>query len=425
LVDEDDEPRVDEDDEPLVDDDELLAHEDDEAVAEEADEAPHAGRSAPSGGGVAALDAALADLDAALASLQPLARPEGETPARRGPPTWDGFSAPNWLVEERQAAGAQTGLAPDPEGAQMPEVEPPLSLDWDAAGRPDPDVEEADPVVPSVSEPARPIAGALLAAPPELAEPTQAGPEFETTPSLFEALANLDEAYDQGADADAPDWSEALTPAPAPFEPHEASLGGVLVDLDDPADGNGGLQPTVDPPTIDRAADDGVDPPPLADEVAMSDQKPTPKAPLDPADADLDDPWAALDIDEFQPGALPPLPPSSAPAPQPTQRRALSAKVALEHGAAFFTGFSANVGVDGLFVNTHQLLEVGSPVEIFFELPGGQAISTRGVVRRVQAFNAAAPDQRPGLDLAFEALDHDALIGVRRYVDADDEPGLD
>lgn len=153
-----------------------------------------------------------------------------------------------------------------------------------------------------------------------------------------------------------------------------------------------------------------------------------------------DDPWAALDIPDHsgETGPVELLPalvrsrrqghpersderpriagPAPAPAPiddESAPRAPLGVRVGLEAGDRFFTGFSRDISVDGIFVDTRHRLPRGQVVEVFFELPGGRSINAEGVVRRVKVNDSGQPT---GLGIRFGRLTREARVQIGRYV---------
>ncbi len=88
----------------------------------------------------------------------------------------------------------------------------------------------------------------------------------------------------------------------------------------------------------------------------------------------------------------------------------------MEHGNSFFTGFSGNISSGGLFVATHQLLEIGGQMELFFEMPDGHEVGVVAEIRWRREYNPAATDQPPGMGLRFLNLGYDDQILVDRYI---------
>lgn len=154
-----------------------------------------------------------------------------------------------------------------------------------------------------------------------------------------------------------------------------------------------------------------------------------------------EDPWAALDIPRLGSDGPAPLPalarhrrrgapdpapratdsrplvsgpvvpdPASVPSEEQAPRAPLAVRVGLESGDQFFTGFSSDISVSGIFVETARLLPVGRAVEVFFELPGGHAVSADGRVKRVRE------DGKRGMGIAFRQLVREDRKRIGRYV---------
>ncbi len=150
------------------------------------------------------------------------------------------------------------------------------------------------------------------------------------------------------------------------------------------------------------------------------------------------DPWADLDISDRSAGdpdrlpelmrrrrqgrpleparPLPPAaprPPAAEPEEESAPRAPLGVRVGLEAGDRFFTGFSRDISVDGIFVGTQHALGVGEAVEVFFELPGGRSVNARGLVRRMSRSEGGPPN---GLGIRFKQLTREARVQIGRYV---------
>ncbi len=205
--------------------------------------------------------------------------------------------------------------------------------------------------------------------------------------------------------------------------------------------------PAADPPSLGPASDSIADrfrptrgrleksvrPAPRAPDLS----RPLPPAPrsaatfaalADELSSGLRDPWSELDIGDLRMSGHPgPLPqgrvPETVPAAraraQREPRAGLSAKVGIEHGSTFFTGFSGNVSRGGLFVATPNVLPHGVRVEVFFEMPDGHAISAPATVCWHRPAEQAALEGLPaGLGFRFEELSHDDEIALERFIGA-------
>jgi len=79
----------------------------------------------------------------------------------------------------------------------------------------------------------------------------------------------------------------------------------------------------------------------------------------------------------------------------------------------FYTGFSENIEEGGIFVATFEPEQVGSAVIVNFKLPGGRAVTARGLVQWVRDYNAKTPEVAPGMGVKFQ----DLLPGDRRAIE--------
>ena len=247
-------------------------------------------------------------------------------------------------------------------------------------------------------------------------------PEMDELDSLSPALLESvreDLKHREGEDLDVepiPGY-DAASPAPGPERSEAEDFA--------PSVGQADLLAAGQPDPYDAMLDD-LDPPSLMP--GDAEMAPARFAALAADGAVENDPWAALDIEDLRAGGAPrPLPsrePNVEVIPTTSQRdevqrqaRAqLAVKVGMEHGNAFFTGFSGNVSSGGLFVATHQLLEIGSQLELFFEMPDGHEVGVVGEVRWRREYNPDATDQPPGMGLRFLNLGYDDQILIDRYI---------
>jgi uncharacterized protein (TIGR02266 family) len=82
------------------------------------------------------------------------------------------------------------------------------------------------------------------------------------------------------------------------------------------------------------------------------------------------------------------------------RRVALDVDVTLASEHNFFVGFTENISEGGLFIATHQLMPVGSVIDVTFRLPAGEPIHIKAAVQWVRQFNANS-DTWPGLGVSF------------------------
>jgi len=92
-------------------------------------------------------------------------------------------------------------------------------------------------------------------------------------------------------------------------------------------------------------------------------------------------------------------------------RSSLEVEVSLGSESQFFNGMAKNMSSGGVFVATYRSLPAGSRLDLQISLPDGP-LRVAGVVRwRREASN----DVSPGLGIAFEDLDADALARVEQF----------
>lgn len=107
--------------------------------------------------------------------------------------------------------------------------------------------------------------------------------------------------------------------------------------------------------------------------------------------------------------------PSVAP---PSERRSSPARVRLDvdigvfSESTFYAGLSLDVSNGGVFVSTHQLLAIGTPVTLYFVLPNGHPVEARGIVRWTRPPSTDIP---PGMGVQFTELSQPDLAHIREY----------
>jgi uncharacterized protein (TIGR02266 family) len=97
---------------------------------------------------------------------------------------------------------------------------------------------------------------------------------------------------------------------------------------------------------------------------------------------------------------------SDAAAPRGAERRTaervrLDADVSLYSPTTFWAGIAEDISEGGLFVATYQLEPIGTVMDLRFELPTGQTVAVRGVVRWLRE---VMDDGTPGMGIQFQDL---------------------
>lgn len=81
-------------------------------------------------------------------------------------------------------------------------------------------------------------------------------------------------------------------------------------------------------------------------------------------------------------------------------------EVTMESEDNFFTGFVKNISAGGLFIATHNLLDIGSKFKINLKIPEhGEKVNVDCEVRWIRPYNDRTPDIIPGMGVKFLNLD--------------------
>ncbi|MBU0551270.1 TIGR02266 family protein [Myxococcota bacterium] len=95
----------------------------------------------------------------------------------------------------------------------------------------------------------------------------------------------------------------------------------------------------------------------------------------------------------------------------------MNAKVGVEHGNQFFTGFTKNISVGGLFIETYDTPELGEKIDLYFELPDGYTVQVIGEVRWVRAYRDEEDAPPPGIGIRFIDLSSQDRLAIDHYVE--------
>jgi uncharacterized protein (TIGR02266 family) len=104
-------------------------------------------------------------------------------------------------------------------------------------------------------------------------------------------------------------------------------------------------------------------------------------------------------------------------------RYGLKVYVGLESEHNFFTGFSRNISAGGIFIATHDMLDVGREVELLFQLPSGEPVHTQGRVAWIREYNPDNSEVLPGIGVHFIDLSQAHQEAVTAFL-TDREPLL-
>jgi uncharacterized protein (TIGR02266 family) len=109
----------------------------------------------------------------------------------------------------------------------------------------------------------------------------------------------------------------------------------------------------------------------------------------------------------------------SAPDRRVHERVPLEVEVTLESDHNFYTGLTSDISVGGLFVATHALRPVGTPVCVQLRLPGcAQAFRVNAEVRWIR--DGRFSTLPPGIGVRFEHLPGEVLRALTHFVELRD-----
>lgn len=86
------------------------------------------------------------------------------------------------------------------------------------------------------------------------------------------------------------------------------------------------------------------------------------------------------------------------------QRLAIEADIGFQSDTNFYTGFSEDISVGGIFIATFDARPMDSEMTINFTLPDGYLVSTTGTVCWVREYNETTPNVEPGMGVKFDGL---------------------
>lgn len=81
----------------------------------------------------------------------------------------------------------------------------------------------------------------------------------------------------------------------------------------------------------------------------------------------------------------------------------------------FYTGFTEDISEGGLFACTHELLAVGTSVQLSLELPGGHNVEATGRVRWLrEPYDPLAV--APGMGIEFDDISPTDRAAIREFM---------
>jgi uncharacterized protein (TIGR02266 family) len=100
-----------------------------------------------------------------------------------------------------------------------------------------------------------------------------------------------------------------------------------------------------------------------------------------------------------------------------TPRVELKVEVDFSDHHNFYTGFTQDISEGGLFVATYSLREIGTEIDLTFELPNGREIQVLGQVRWLRDPNDVDDDTPPGMGIQFVGLSPEDASAIHEYVE--------
>jgi uncharacterized protein (TIGR02266 family) len=164
------------------------------------------------------------------------------------------------------------------------------------------------------------------------------------------------------------------------------------------------MPPPPEPvPEPDATAPDAIE---LTDEMskpAMTSETPIPLVPK-PGPAPEPRP-----VEKPLPSEVPEVQKKKSIVPEGRERRhsdryILKVDIGIQSETNFFTGFSQDISSGGLFIATYDILSMGTPMNVNFNLPRGPVLSLDGTVCWIREYNETTPDIFPGMGVRFENL---------------------
>jgi uncharacterized protein (TIGR02266 family) len=94
-------------------------------------------------------------------------------------------------------------------------------------------------------------------------------------------------------------------------------------------------------------------------------------------------------------------------------RLPLEVEIGLHSETNFYTGLSQDISAGGIFVATHELMDIGTQVSVSFALPAVGEIKADGTVVWVRQ----PLEGKPGIGIRFEKLGADERALIERFTE--------
>ena len=99
-------------------------------------------------------------------------------------------------------------------------------------------------------------------------------------------------------------------------------------------------------------------------------------------------------------------------------RKEFQVEVGLLADYQFFTGFTQNISEGGLFIATHELMDIGTRFEVTFEIPGiAHAFNCTCEVRWLRTYDGGSLEEmQPGMGVRFVNLTEQEIGLINGYM---------
>lgn len=111
------------------------------------------------------------------------------------------------------------------------------------------------------------------------------------------------------------------------------------------------------------------------------------------------------------------MPTNSPPLPRRAPRVPFVVEVTVASEHNFWSGFTHNVSLGGIFISTDRILPVGSPVTIELNLPPDKTVHTlTGEVRWIREVEGSSDESPSGIGLQFSEIPTDTDQRIKTFI---------
>ena len=101
------------------------------------------------------------------------------------------------------------------------------------------------------------------------------------------------------------------------------------------------------------------------------------------------------------------------------ERKKIRVGVTMDSGSNLYVGFTDNISEGGLFVATHELVDIGTLIDLEFKLPGhDEPVRVRGEVRWQRTVAEIGEGVFPGFGVEFHDLSESDLERGQKFLNS-------